>query len=290
MKKLSEALSHSASNKRFAVGAGTLVAWFVGGYCTAMLPSEVSAKTVIQTPVAIEGPMPKEEITPKLPEQGDRIVPYTKEKIVPKLPKQGDRIVPYTGVLVLPEEQPLANVKAGSPVVDPVQAKRNAEFEREYQNLLYTYQAKTNDQVILPVDIADIQLHTFKDNFWSKLSFFGKKKALSVYLDQHKKAKRFYGLYEQRMIAWHKGVAPDNMTVEKAINEEALFPFLKIQLVSNQTTDEMLKYLDGRLSAKDSDIVKRWVFSNSDKSISANVAEVITQGILEQKNASLMKW
>lgn len=271
MEKLIELLLHSSDDKQRAKGVGTVVACFVAGSCVMMLSSGALAKPVIQTPVAIEGPM-------------------VKEKIVPKLPETGDLIKPYTGVIVLPEEQPLVNVKAGSPVINQAEQKRKTEFDREYQNLLYIYQPKTNDQVILPVDIADIRVHTFKNGFWSKLSLLGKKDALSVYLSQHNKAQRFYRLYEKRMIAWHNGMAPNNMTVEKAINEEALFPFLKVQLVSNQTTDDMLKYLDGRLSAKDSDIVKRWVFSNGDKGVSSSVAEVIAQGILEQKNASLMKW
>lgn len=271
MKKLSESLLPSADHKRFAVGVGTVVAWFIGGYGTAMLSSNVSAKEIIQTPVAIE-------------------VSMQNKKIVPKMPELNDQIVPITSFKVLPEEQPIANVKAGTPVATYVPPKHeDPEFEREYQNLFYIYQPKTNDQVILPVDMADLQLHSMKDNFWSRLSFLGKKDALTIYLSQHKKAKRFFELYQKRMIAWNNGEAGENMTVEKAINQEALFPFLKIQLVSNQTTDDMLKYLDARLSAKDYDIVQRWVSNNRDKSISADVAEVITQGILEQKHAVFMK-
>lgn len=265
--------SVGCDDKRFAVGVGTLIAWVVGGYSVSMMSADVSAKTIIQTPVAIEG------------SAGE-------VKIIPKLAQTGDKIVPYTKVTVLPEEKPLVKVDAGAPVIDRAEKKRIDEFQREYQNLFYIYQPRQNDQVILPVDIADIRLHTFKTDFWSRLALFGQEKKLSVYLDQHKKAKRFYSLYQQRVLAWHGGSVPTSgMTVEKAINEEALFPFLKIQLVSNETTGEMLKYLDGRLSAKDSDIVKRWVFANANESITADVATVIAQGIIEKKNnISLMTW
>jgi hypothetical protein len=108
----------------------------------------------------------------------------------------------------------------------------------------------------------------------------GRKDKLSIYLSQNKQAQHFFGLYKQRILAFHGGVAPTGMTVEDGMNEEALFDFLSIQLDAFHVTEPQLTYFANRLSAGDYTILAAWVADNSQfeqRSKKATVLEILTE-------------
>lgn len=161
-------------------------------------------------------------------------------------------------------------------------AKERSSSMTMYQ-LKTFYAPKTNDQMYLPLDIADIKMNRVEDGYLSKSELLSKKDKLSVYLSQNAQARHFVGLYKQRVLAWSSGEAPKGMTVERALNIEALYPVLSIELQPNTTNLEMLKYFENRLNAKDFFMVKHWVDTGQ-----PDEKKTVADIIVEMSNKNLM--
>lgn len=198
----------------------------------------------------------------------------------PEYPRTGSKIIPY-------EEHKLAKVDTSIPAIDLAQKQYDAFFTEASIRLRHTYSPVRYGQYSLPTDIATIKVGRVKSGVMSNFGLFGKKDKLSIYLFQHKPAMRLYGWYEQRMIAWHNGKAPMGVTVERAINHEAKHNFLDTALVSNETTLDMLKYFDGRLGARDSDILRTWLVKHKDHAQSSTLIDILASGAAQQKTDSL---
>ena len=142
------------------------------------------------------------------------------------------------------------------------------------------YAPRTEYQMYLPLDIADIPVLHVKEGYLTNADLKGRKDKLSIYLSQNKQAQHFFGLYKQRILAFHGGTAPLGMTIEEGMNEEAVFDFLSIQLDAFRVTELQLAYFANRLSAGDYTILAAWVADNSQfeqRSKKATVLEVLTE-------------
>lgn len=208
------------------------------------------------------------------------VVPPEVQKSAPMLPVRDFKIISV-------EDYKVAKTDASVPAIDLAQQKYDAYYNNASARLREVYNPARYGQYSLPADIATIKVGRVKSGILSNFDMFGKKDKLSIYLFQHKPAMRLYGLYEQRMIAWHNGRAPMGVTVERAINHEAQHLFLDTVLISNETTLDMMKYLDARLSSKDSDILRAWLIKHKDHAESDTVLEIIAKGVAQQKTDSL---
>ena len=198
----------------------------------------------------------------------------------PPIPITGSRIIPV-------EEYSLAATDTSVPAVDLAEQQYKVFFENASAKLREVYHPARYGQYALPADIATLRVGRVKGGFLSNLDLFGNKNKLSIYLLQHKPAMRLYNWYEQRIIGWNDGKAPIDVTVERAINREAQHNFLDTVLVSNETTLDMLKYLDSRLSSKDSDILRAWLIKHKEHFKSDTVIDIVASGLAQQKIDSL---
>lgn len=196
-------------------------------------------------------------------------------------------IPPTRSKIVRAEDHKLATTDTSIPAVDVAQRQYDTFFTSASSRLREVYSPVRYGQYALPADIATMRVGRVKSGVLSNFDMFGKKDKLSVYLFQNKAAMRLYGLYEQRMIAWNNGKAEFGVTVERAINREAKHNFLDTVLTSNATTIDMVKYLDGRLSVKDSDILRVWLIRHKDEAITGTVIDILANGISQQKTDSL---
>lgn len=153
----------------------------------------------------------------------------------------------------------------------------------EAEQLKRQYSPKASNELILPVDIADIRLKKTKHGYRDKFRLVGERDALSVFLAQSKQAAHYLGLYQQRRLAWHQGKPDNHITVEQAINREVMFDFMKIELDSSQTSVDQLNYLDRRLSTKHADIVRSWTLAHADHSTKSTVLDILTQHRVQAK-------
>lgn len=208
------------------------------------------------------------------------VVPPEANKIAPPLPKTNTKIIPL-------DEYKVTKTDTSVTAIDMAQKQYDLFYSHASDRLRNIYNPARYGQYALPTDIATIKVGRVKSGILSNFDIFGKKDKLSIYLFGYKPAMRLYGLYEQRMIAWHNGKAPSGVTVERAINHEAKHLFLDMPLVSNETTVDMMKYLDARLSSKDSDIVRAWLIKHQDHAEKATVLEIIAKGVAQQKTDSL---
>lgn len=135
---------------------------------------------------------------------------------------------------------------------------------RDYfkHNIEAKYQAKTNDQIILPLDIADlpiVQGSLIKDQNALPNLFKSNDKKLTQYLGQNKQAGELFKKYQLRVVALHAGKAPQDLTLEQALNQEALFKFLDSKVTPNTISSEMLQYLEARgLDSTEIGALKSW--------------------------------
>lgn len=149
-------------------------------------------------------------------------------------------------------------------------------YEGYSSRLIEAYGPKTEDQMYLPRDIADIPIKKVTDGYLTKSEISNKNDRLSIYLSQNQQALRFVGLYKQRILAWNEGYASNGMTVEKALNIEALYPFLDMRIKPETTTSSMLQYFENRLGVRDFYNLQRWV-AFSTKGEEKKVSEIIEQ-------------
>lgn len=198
--------------------------------------------------------------------------PHTQERI--ELPKSDSKVIPYDEYIKQQEAQ-----KAEQ------QAALSAEVQKyERSVLIHNYSPRTNHQILLPLDIADIHVKKVKGiGYETNFDLSGKKDKLSVYLSQNKHALHLLGLYKQRILAWNNGVPPSGTTVQNAIDQEALFKFLEIELTSTTTTPEMLTYFEKRLGSKEIDILRNWVSANSDEGVTKSVVDILSESLATSK-------
>lgn len=134
------------------------------------------------------------------------------------------------------------------------------------KNLLYKYQVKTNDQIILPLDIADLPLvkgSIIKDQNKLPNLFSSNNKVLSDYLSQNKQAGDLFVKLQKRLAATTQGKVSKSMTLSQALNEEALFKFLEIKVTPQTVTPEILDYLKARgLDQKELSALSKWSHRN----------------------------
>lgn len=164
---------------------------------------------------------------------------------------------------------------------------RSSLAAQESEKLKRHYSPKLSNQVVLPVDIADIRLKKIKKGYQDAFDLAHEKGKLPVYLRQHKKAAHFLGLYNQRYLGWHDGKPKSGTTVERAINNEADFDFLSLVLTSDQVDLNQLAYLDKRLSVRDADAVRSWVVKNANESKQLSVLDVLTENQVKSRLALL---
>lgn len=130
------------------------------------------------------------------------------------------------------------------------------------QTIESKYHAKTNDQIILPLDIADLPI--VKGSLISKSDalpnlFKSNDKKLTQYLSQNKHAGSLFKNYQKRLAALHEGKAPQDLTLEQALNQEALFKFLDIQITPQTISTELLQYLEARgLDSNELGALAKW--------------------------------
>lgn len=182
------------------------------------------------------------------------------------------------------------DIKGGVTLLSPVQSDEDRKqlnekykedlFNYEKSRLLHTYSPKTEYQMYLPLDIADIPVFRVKTGYQSNFDLIDKKDKLSVYLLQNKQAQHFFGLYKQRILAWNAGIPASDATVEIAMNQEALYPFLTMVLDSDRTTPEMMAYFEKRLGSKDMDNLRNWVLFNSETS---TLLDVLANELVKQR-------
>lgn len=223
-------------------------------------------------------------VQPKGPESAKQILTVVEARTIPAIDAPTPPII---GTRIVPIDVFEAKVDVSAPVIDRAQMQYDQFYNHAYMHLRAVYNPAVYGQYALPADIATMKVGRVKTGVLSSFDMFSKKDKLSIYLFQHKPAMRLYGLYEQRLIAWHKGRAPAGVTVERAINREAQHPFLDTAITSNATTLEMVKYLDGRLSVKDSDIIRAWLIKHQEEAKTQTVIDIIANGIAQQKLDSL---
>lgn len=153
----------------------------------------------------------------------------------------------------------------------------------EATKLKNQYAPKASNELILPVDIADLRLKKSKLGYRDKFRLVGERDKLSVFLSQSKSAAHYLGLYKQRRLAWHQGKPDAHITVEKAINREVMFDFMTIELDSVHTSVDQLAYLDKRLNTKDADVIRSWAIRHSQIPTKATVLDILTEDRVQTK-------
>lgn len=116
-------------------------------------------------------------------------------------------------------------------------------------DLANKYRAKTNDQIILPIDIADIPVvegSVIQESNKLPNLYSAHNEVLSNYLRQNKQAGELFNKYQKRLAVTSQGKVPKSMTLEKALNEEALYKFLDLQVTPTTISPELLDYLQAR--------------------------------------------
>lgn len=175
----------------------------------------------------------------------------------------------------------LSNFKNLSPS-DQAHA-RKVMSDYESVQIKKTYAVKPQAQVVLPLDLADLQVSKVKSGYQDKFALAGKKDRLSIYLAQNEKSARYYGLYKLRMISWNNAKPEKWVTIEKAINKEMHFDFLSIVLDSSNVNVNQLIYLDKRLSAKDADVVRAWMVKHQQHGTQASVLDILVESRVDHK-------
>lgn len=168
--------------------------------------------------------------------------------------------------------------------VEAFVALKNGIYDYEYANYLHVYSPTTRSQIILPADIADLKIKRItSEPYKTAASLEGRKDRLSVYMLQHDQARHLFGLYRQRIAAWHGGKPELKVTIQQAADREALFKFLDVELVSNAVTADMLKYFEHRLSVKDFDLLKKWIEAHKHHASKAKVIDILAHGATQNK-------
>ncbi|HGF9504075.1 TPA: hypothetical protein ACJEU7_001270 [Acinetobacter baumannii] len=188
-----------------------------------------------------------------------------------------DSVIPVTPVAVV--------ANGNTPVAIEPEVENSYEkllYEYQLKNLNHVYAPKTEDQMILPVDIADMKMRKIYSGYETTDDLANKKDKLSVYLSQNKQAQHFVGLYKQRVMGWHDGLTPRLISIEQALNEEALFPFLDIVIDPKNFDEDKRKYFEKRLNLLDFMFLQKWLETASGEE-RPTVREVLAQGRVLQK-------
>lgn len=215
--------------------------------------------------------------------------------------KQMSQKTDHQGATTYPLEEPMIVRGDGHVIASSMTAlERQAKIDRYRQEttqylrsrITANYAPHTDYQMFLPLDIADMQVLHVKEGYLTGANLAGRKDKLSIYLAQNKQAQHFFGLYKQRILAFHGGIAPLGMTVEVGMNEEALYDFLSIQLDAFHVTEPQLSYFENRLSGGDYTVLAAWVADNSQfeqRSKKATVLEILTEYAVLSKLGSVEK-
>ena len=134
-------------------------------------------------------------------------------------------------------------------------------FQYYKQSVEYKYHPKTEDQILLPNDIGSMPvvagLVVDSEKTLPNLHKWSAKK-LQQYLEQNQQAGDLFKKYQKRLAAVSNGMPLRDGTLEKVLNEEALYKFLDIQVTPSTISPELLAYLDLRMSNSDIQTLLKW--------------------------------